>query len=1024
MKSPSETIAELAEKWGVPEEEIKDLLNQVTLADQSMAGFATRTETINLEEFSEETEATSTITFETGHFFEDDDIEASSPSKETSTTSDIKLMAGRYQDLGLLGQGGMGEVRRVRDTLLHRTLAMKIMHNRMMSKPRYVSRFVEEAQIEAQLQHPNIVPVHDIGTLEDGRQYFTMKQIRGTEFSEKIKEIHAASSMDRWRNSEDGTSFRDLIRIHQTVCETVAYAHAQGVIHRDLKPDNIMLGGFGEVLVVDWGLAKLLGREDAEWSPEDEILESDRSKMEAHKTQMGSVAGTPYYMAPEQASGQTDKVGTATDVYTLGAILYEILSGRPPYHGYSASLVLEYVKERPPSSLRLLSSLQTDASLHDDIEQVSVPTAAKTPERLIEICEAAMQREISDRTPSAEHLANELRAWLEGDEKREKGLQEVEAARQLADKARGQERKAADEWRQANAELSRSGIGSQEAWDLWESSQKSESEARRLWRRYVRQLQGALVHAPDLEEAHYFLALQRIEELVACVAKGDRAGQETRSQQLQAHLALLPVDQRNELNAIKNTGLSDTISGQRHRRGDMIGRHTQRDSVLAQVAEGDRLLTLLGTAGVGKTRLSLELATDLRPEFERTIFCDLTEAHTELGIAQRLSEALQTRLRETHPMAHLGEVLAEQKTLLVLDNLEQITALIGPLISTWIAEIETLQVLATSRVKLNQPAEVVVRVQPLSLLEAVELFAKRARSANTHFQLGPDQRERVCELVNSLDRLPLAVELAAARLNVLTLEDLSSRLGERFDLLRSRGRDGQALDGALDWSWDMLNPWAKATLAQASLFRGGFTLAAAEGVIEVGEHQKIPPMFDILGELVDNSLLRREQAEGGSIRYTLLESIREYAQSRMRESPGFDPELCGPEALLASQKRHADHFSKLGESKALQALEGFDSEKKWTQLFQEFDNLLEGINHGNTKEAALCCLAALKILGMKGPVSRGVDIATQVLAMEGLEKREQMLLEIERSKCLRISGRMSEARAMVSSEKKTLTHKN
>ena len=653
-----------------------------------------------------------------------------------------------------------------------------------------------------------------------------------------------------------------------------------------------------------------------------------------------------------------------------------------------------------------------------EFEQLSVPTAAKIPKRLVEICEAAMQREIGQRTESAEALANELRAWLEGDEKREKGLQEVEAARQLADKARGQERKAADEWRQANAALSRGGVGSEEAWTLWEASQKSEAESRRLWRRYVRQLQGALVHAPDLEEAHYALAEQRIEELVAAVAKGDRAGQETRTQQLNGHLAMLPVDQRNELNERKTLGLSDTISGQRHRRGEMIGRHTQRDAVLAQVAEGDRFITLLGTAGVGKTRLSLELATDLRPDFERTIFCDLTEAGTELGIAQRLSQSLQVRLRETNPMAHLAEVLAQKKTLLVLDNLEQITALMGPLIAGWIAEIDTLQVVATSRVKLNQAQEVVVPIKPLSLLEAVELFATRARSANGHFELQRNQRENVCTLVDSLDRLPLAVELAAARLNVLTLEDLVSRLGERFSLLRSRGKDGQALDGALDWSWDMLNPWAKATLAQASLFRGGFNLAAAEGVIAVGEHKKTPPMFDILAELADNSLLRREQAEGGSIRYTLLESIREYALARLQESPGFDPELCGPEALDASQRRHAAHFSKFGESKALQALDGFESDKKWTQLFQEFDNLLEGINYGTTKHAALCCLAALRILGMKGPVSRGVDIASQVLAMEGLGKREQMLLEIERSKCLRISGRMSEARAMVSSEKK------
>ena len=120
------------------------------------------------------------------------------------------------------------------------------------------------SEVEAQLQHPNIVPVYEIGRLPDGRHYFTMKQIRGTEFSEKIAAVHGASLDDRWRPADDGTTFRDLVRIHQQVCETVAYAHSQGVIHRDLKPDNIMIGGFAEVLVVDWGLAKVLGREETE----------------------------------------------------------------------------------------------------------------------------------------------------------------------------------------------------------------------------------------------------------------------------------------------------------------------------------------------------------------------------------------------------------------------------------------------------------------------------------------------------------------------------------------------------------------------------------------------------------------------------------------------------------------------------------------------------------------------------------------------------------------------------------------
>ena len=244
----------------------------------------------------------------------------------------------------------MGDVRKVRDHKLGRLLAMKIIHRELMDRPSAVNRFIEEAQVEAQLQHPNIVPVHDIGRLPDGRHYFTMQRIRGVEFSRKIAAVHEASGLSRWRPADDGTSFRDLILIIQQVCETVAYAHSKGVVHRDLKPENIMIGEFGEVQVVDWGLAKVLG------SPEDvqeDAVVTQWSAQRADRTRVGTIAGTPRYMAPEQAMGHTADVGPGTDVYTLGTILYEVLSGSSPFQGSSVAEVLALVKRSSPGILLL-----------------------------------------------------------------------------------------------------------------------------------------------------------------------------------------------------------------------------------------------------------------------------------------------------------------------------------------------------------------------------------------------------------------------------------------------------------------------------------------------------------------------------------------------------------------------------------------------------------------------------------------------------------------------------------------------
>ena len=314
---------------------------------------------------------------------------------------------GRYVDLGLLGIGGMGEVRKVRDDILRRTLAMKIIHQKLLNHRGAVSRFIEEAQVGAQLQHPNIIPVYELGKLQSGRHYFTMKEILGTEFTEHIKGVHEASDDERWRAARGGITFRHLIQTFHKLCVTMAYAHSKGVIHRDLKPENIMIGGFGEVLVVDWGIAKVMGRDQADdW---EYAVETDRSIDNIMATRMGSIAGTPCYMSPEQAQGLTEQIGFASDIYTLGAILYEILSGHPPFLGDTPDEVIERVRSETPPPLRRSTwrnSGEPPGGVPNHEALTPLPeTSNKLPEPLIAICERAMAREMSAR------FARALRRW-------------------------------------------------------------------------------------------------------------------------------------------------------------------------------------------------------------------------------------------------------------------------------------------------------------------------------------------------------------------------------------------------------------------------------------------------------------------------------------------------------------------------------------------------------------------------------------------------------------------------------------
>jgi serine/threonine-protein kinase len=239
---------------------------------------------------------------------------------------------GRYELLEEIGRGGMGCVLRGHDPDLGRDLAIKVLLADHQDNPATLSRFTEEAQIGGQLQHPGIVPVYEIGRGADQRPYFTMKLVRGRTLAALLRE-----------RSDPGQDLPRFEQIFEQVCQTMAYAHSKGVIHRDLKPGNIMVGAFGEVQVMDWGLAKVLARPEPP-APSarqgEEGQQGTRSLFclpgrggEERDTQPGHVMGTPAYMAPEQAAGEVERLDARCDVFGLGAILCEILTGTPPYSG-------------------------------------------------------------------------------------------------------------------------------------------------------------------------------------------------------------------------------------------------------------------------------------------------------------------------------------------------------------------------------------------------------------------------------------------------------------------------------------------------------------------------------------------------------------------------------------------------------------------------------------------------------------------------------------------------------------------
>lgn len=241
----------------------------------------------------------------------------------------------RYKLEGEIARGGMGAVLRGRDEDLGREIAVKVMLQNHAGKTELLQRFVEEAQIAGQLQHPGITPVYELGRFPDQRPYFTMKLVRGQTLAKLLK--------DRSDPSSERPRF---LKVFEQICQTLAYAHARKVLHRDLKPHNIMVGSFGEVQVMDWGLAKVMTESGVSGTVSARLSEtpvasegsvqtkrSSGYSTDIPNTQAGSVLGTPAYMSPEQARGDIDQLDERADVFGLGAILCEILTGKPPYVG-------------------------------------------------------------------------------------------------------------------------------------------------------------------------------------------------------------------------------------------------------------------------------------------------------------------------------------------------------------------------------------------------------------------------------------------------------------------------------------------------------------------------------------------------------------------------------------------------------------------------------------------------------------------------------------------------------------------
>jgi serine/threonine-protein kinase len=301
---------------------------------------------------------------------------------QLSTSLPVPEARGRYTLTRLHATGGIGRVWLAHDASLGRDVALKELLPERRGDPA-LARFFKEAQITGQLEHPGIVPIYELGSrTDDDNPYYTMRFVRGRTLADAVAAYHRR----RAQGEAGPLELRELLSAFVGICNAVAYAHSRGVLHRDLKPQNVVLGDYGEVMVLDWGLARLLNQ------AESEDLVPVQVPSAAGATVQGQVLGTPAYMAPEQAEGRLDRLGPASDTYGLGAILYEILTGRAPFSGSELAAVMCQVVLDPPARPRLVS--------------------AAAPAALEAVCLKALAKKPEERYGSARELADEVRRWL------------------------------------------------------------------------------------------------------------------------------------------------------------------------------------------------------------------------------------------------------------------------------------------------------------------------------------------------------------------------------------------------------------------------------------------------------------------------------------------------------------------------------------------------------------------------------------------------------------------------------------
>jgi len=446
--------------------------------------------------------------------------------------------------------------------------------------------------------------------------------------------------------------------------------------------------------------------------------------------------------------------------------------------------------------------------------------------------------------------------------------------------------------------------------------------------------------------------------------------------------------------------------------GDLfVGRHAELAALTQRWLSGARLVTLTGTGGSGKTRLARRYALSHHAAWPGGVyFCDLSEARTMDGICFAVASALGAQLTGKDPALSLGHaIVGHGRCLLILDNFEQVSNFAPTTVGRWLERTALASFLVTSRERLRITGETLLPLEPLPLeTDAVELFRVRAKAQRPDFQLDSDGTQTVKRIVRLVDGLPLAIELAAARVRVLSLAQMAERLSDRFRILvGARGPDRQAtMKVTIEWSWNLLTPWEQVALAMCSVFEGSFTLRAAEAVVDLAHWPDAPPVADVIESLIDKSMLRIATRDADAVssvdepHFAMYLSIGEYSSERL--------DALGAKTRRFAEQRHGRHFATFGSEDSVPPETAEEHLRLRRVRALAIDNLVAAFRRaagrGDLDTMVPAYRAIWEVLEVRGPAGMAVELGSELPSLRPDADDLLVAGHLVRAQALRVKG--------------------